>query len=217
MPDLDFQIAGVEPVRDVATPGLAFQLRVTNREERQAVHAILLRCQIQIEAPRRRYNPKEQEELRDLFGEPARWGQTLRSMLWANISVNVPAFTGSITYPVCVPCTFDLTVASAKYFHALAGGEVPVTFLFSGSVLYDSGQTGFQVAPVPWNKEARFRLPVQVWKEMMDIQYPNTAWLCLRRDVFDALYRFKVKEGLATFEETVERLLAASEQPLEVL
>jgi len=216
MPDLDFQIVNVEPVRDLATPALAFHLRLTNRAEQQPVHAILLRCQIQIEAPRRRYKPQEQEQLRDLFGEPERWAQTLRTMLWANTTVNVPSFTGSIVYPISVPCTFDLTVASAKYFHALEDGEVPLTFLFSGTVFYDSGQAAFQAAPVPWNKEARFRLPVRVWKEMMDLHYPNTTWLCLRRDAFNELYRFKIKEGIATFDETVERLLALAEQPLEV-
>jgi hypothetical protein len=216
MPDLDFQIVNVEPARDLATPALAFHLRLTNRAEQQPVHAILLRCQIQIEAPRRRYKPQEQEQLRDLFGEPERWAQTLRTMLWANTTVNVPSFTGSIVYPISVPCTFDLTVANAKYFHALEDGDVPLTFLFSGTVFYDSGQTGFQAAPVPWNKEARFRLPVRVWKEMMDLHYPNTTWLCLRRDAFNELYRFKIKEGIATFDETVERLLALAEQPLEV-
>ena len=216
MPDLDFQIVNVEPVRDLATPALAFHLRVTNQSEQQLVHAILLRCQIQIEAPRRRYKPQEQGSLQDLFGEPERWAQTLRSTLWANVNVNVPSFTGTVVYPVGVPCTFDLMVASAKYLHALEGGEVPLTFLFSGTVFYDSGQAGFQVAPVPWNKEARFRLPIRVWKEMIDLHYPNIAWLCLRRDVFDELNRFKVKEGITTFEETVERLLAMTRQPMEV-
>ena len=216
MPDFDFQIVKAEPVRDQATPALAFHLRVTNHAEQQPVHAILLRCQIQLEAPRRRYNPQEQESLRDLFGEPERWAQTLRSTLWANVSLNIPSFTGTVICPVCVPCTFDLMIGSAKYFHALEGGEVPVTFLFSGTVFYDSGQAGFQVAPVPWNQEARFRLPIRVWKEMIDLHYPNIAWLCLRRDIFDELYRFKVKEGIATFEETVERLLEMSRQPMEV-
>jgi hypothetical protein len=83
-------------------------------------------------------------------------------------------------------------------------------------VFYDSGQAGFQVAPVPWNKEARFRLPVLVWKEMIDLHYPNIAWLCLRRDIFEGLYRYKVKEGIATFEEAVERLLEMPRQPVEV-
>ncbi len=169
MPDLGFEIVDVQPMRDPEAPALSFHLRVTNRVSEEPIHAILLRCQIQIETPRRRYTSQEQEALRDLFGEPEQWAQTLRSMLWANIAVNVPSFTGSIIYPVPIPCAFDLAVGSTKYFHALEGGEVPITFLFSGNVFYDAGAVGLQMAPVPWSKEARFRLPVQVWHEVTDL------------------------------------------------
>ena len=48
-----------------------------------------------------------------------------------------------------------------------------------------------QVAPISWDKEARFNLPVKVWRDMMDTYYPNTAWICLRRDVFERLYRLQ--------------------------
>ena len=65
--------------------------------------------------------------------------------------------------------------------------------MFSGTVFY-AGQNGaLQVAPISWVKETRFRLPVAVWKEMMDLYYPNSAWLCLRRVVFDRLHQSKVE------------------------
>ena len=64
-----------------------------------------------------------------------------------------------------------------------------------------------QVAQIPWEKEARYRLPVRVWNQMMDIYYPNVAWLCLRRDVFDRLYRYKVRHGIPTWEQAIERAL----------
>jgi len=66
-----------------------------------------------------------------------------------------------------------------------------VNFLFSGTVFYADGEGNLQVAPIPWDKEARFRLPVKAWHEMMDIYYPNGAWLCLRRDVFERIYQYK--------------------------
>lgn len=212
MPDLSFEIIGVNPARNMITPTLAFDLRVTNRFPEQAIQTVLLRCQIQIEVARRRYSPAEQNQLRELFDDPSRWGDALRTMTWMNTSVNIPAFTGSTVYPVTVPCTFDFNVATAKYFHGIADGEVPLTFLFSGSVFYDTGGGALQVAPISWNKEARFRLPVQVWKSLMDLHYPNTASLNLRRDVFDELYRFKMSEGLATFEEAIQRMLVAAER-----
>ena len=212
MPDLSFEITGANSARDMITPALAFDLRVANRFPEQTIHAVLLRCQIQIEAARRRYTAAEQEQLRDLFDEPGRWGDTLRPMTWQNTAVNIPAFSGSTLYTLAVPCTFDLNVATAKYFYGIDEGEIPLTFLFSGSVFFDAGQGVLQVAPISWNKEARFRLPVPVWKNLMDLHYPNTACLNLRRDVLDELYRFKISEGLATFEETIQRMLAIAQR-----
>jgi len=212
MPDLSFEIVSARPARDMITPAISFDLRVTNRFPEQLIHAVLLRCQIQIEVARRRYSSSEQDQLRELFDEPGRWGDTLRPMTWANISVNLPAFSGSTVCPLIVPCAFDFSVATAKYFHGIDGGEVPLTFLFSGSVFHDAGQGTLQVAPISWNTEARFRLAVETWKALMDQHYPNAVCLNLRRDVFDGLYRFKMARGLATFEEAIQRMLAIAER-----
>jgi len=212
MPDLSFEILAANPARDMITPALAFDLRVTNRFPEQSIETVLLRCQIQIEVARRRYTPAEQSQLRELFDDPSRWGDTLRAMTWANTSVNIPAFSPSTVYPVTVPCTFDFNVASAKYFHGITDGEVPLTFLFSGTVFYHAAEGALQVAPISWNKEARFRLPVGVWKDLMDLHYPNAVCLNLRRDVFDQLYRFKMREGLTSFDETIEHMLSFTER-----
>ncbi len=42
---------------------------------------------------------------------------------------------------------------------------------------------------------------------MMEHHYPNTGWLYMNRDVFDRLYAYKRQYGLATWEQTIERLL----------
>ncbi len=39
----------------------------------------------------------------------------------------------------------------------------------------------------------------------MDAYYPNSAWLCLRRDVFEELHRFKVEHGIPTWEQAIEQ------------
>ena len=44
---------------------------------------------------------------------------------------------------------------------------------------------------------------------MIDIYYPNMAWLCLRRDVFDKLSQYKMDRGIPTWEEALESLLPA--------
>ena len=209
MPDLGFIIEGAEVAKFVASPQINLKLRITNLDPAKTVQSIALRGQIQIEVTRRRYKPGDQQKLRDLFGEPDRWSQTLKNLLWTHVSVNVPSFEGETIIDVPVPCTFDFNVGATKYFHGLSDGEVPLCVMFSGTVFYSEGNGFMQVAPISWDKEARFSLPVAVWREMMDTYYPGTAWLCLRRDVFERLYDYKVRHGIPTWEQALESMLEA--------
>jgi hypothetical protein len=216
MPDLTIVVENAEPLRGAAAPHLAFRLRIRQSEGKELIHSIALRCQVRIEPVRRRYAPDEKERLGDLFGDPERWGQTLRSMLWTHASVIVPPFVGETTVELPVPCTFDFNVAATKYFAGLEDGDVPLTFLFSGTVFFAAEDGRLQVGQIPWEKEATFRLPVPIWREMMDYYYPNSAWLNVRRDVFDQLQAFKRRHGLPTWEDALEELLSAGsrgEQP----
>jgi len=209
MPDLGFQIEAVSVVPNAVAPTLAFQLRATNAAPNETIHAITLRCQIHLEVARRRYTPEEQESLVDLFSTPDRWSQTLRTMLWTNAYMVIPAFSGATTTAeLQIPCTFDFNVAATKYFAGLSDGEVPVLFLFSGSVFYAPSDGALQVAPISWEQEAKFKLPVNVWREMMDAYYPNCVWLNLRRDVFDRLHRYKMERGIPTWEQALEEILS---------
>jgi hypothetical protein len=161
-----------------------------------------------MEAARRRYSAETQASLLDLFGEPERWSRTLRTLLWTHVSVIVPAFRQSTVVDLPVPCTFDFNVAATKYFHGLSDGEVPLCLQFSGTVFYAQFEgSELQVAPISWEKETRFKLPVNIWQQMMDSYYPNSAWLSLRRDVFERLYHYKVSQGIPTWEEALERVL----------
>jgi hypothetical protein len=212
MPDLSFQIEQAEPQRFTVAPTLLFKLRISNAVAGETVHSVALRCQIQLEVTRRQYGSDDQSRLRDLFGAPERWSQTLKNLLWTHASIVAPAFQDTAVVDLPVPCTFDFNVAATKYFGGLAEGDVPLNFLFSGTVFYGDREGGLQVAPIPWDKEARFRLPVKAWHEMMDIYYPNTAWLCLRRDVFERLHEYKVENAIPTWEQTFERMLAARKE-----
>jgi hypothetical protein len=214
MPELDFHVESVAPVPYAAAPTLGFRLRVTDANREEVIHSMALRAQIQIEVTRRHYSAEEQARLSDLFGEPGRWGQTLKTMLWTHVAVNAPPFQGERTIDIPVPCTFDFNVATTKYFHGLNEGDLPLNFLFSGTVFYQSEQEGLQVAPISWQKEAKFRLPLRIWKQMIDEYYPNTAWLCLRRDAFERLYEYKVRNGIPTFEEVIERLFQNADEPV---
>jgi hypothetical protein len=215
MPDLSFQIEKAEPQRFTVAPTLLFKLRITNAVANETIHSVALRCQIQLEVSRRQYSAEDQKQLRDLFGDAERWGQTLKTMLWTHASVVAPAFNDTAVVDLPVPCTFDFNVAATKYFHGLADADIPLAFLFSGTVFYADGGGALQVAPIPWDKEARFRLPVKAWREMMDIYYPNSAWLCLRRDIFERLYQYKVEHGIPTWEQALERMLPALEEAVK--
>jgi hypothetical protein len=207
MPELSFAVRGSSIVADCMTPQIGLALEIRNRPETEQIHSLLLRCQVQIEAPQRRYDKEEPDRLRDLFGEPERWGQTLRPILWTNLCITVPAFTGSTETTVPLPCTFDFHVSATKYFHALETGMAQLSLLFSGSVFYQNSQNVLQAAPVSWNCQAGYKLPVRLWREAIGQHYSNSAWLCLRRDVVERLYRFKVDQGLSTMEEAIDRML----------
>ena len=209
MPDLRLTIETAEVVQYAAVPLLAFKLRIVNLPSEEIIHTVALRAQIQIEVTRRKYDATEQARLGDLFGQPDRWGQTLRNMLWTHASVMVPRFTGSMMTEIQVPCTFDFNVAATKYFHGLTSGDLPLCFQFSGTVFYQGEDNALQVAPISWDKEAKYRLPVRVWKDLMDLYYPNSAWLALPRDTFEKLYQYKIGEGIPTWEEALERALKA--------
>ncbi len=99
-----------------------------------------------------------------------------------------------------------------EYFHGLENGEIPICILFSGTIFYVEADGSLQVAKIPWSQEINYRLPVSVWKEMMDMYYPNTAWLCLQRDLFDQLHRYKIERGMPTWDRAVESLLVDAEE-----
>jgi hypothetical protein len=214
VPDLDFRVEGAEVLEYAAAPSLLFKLRVENLEE-EPIRSVVLNTQVRIAATQRHYDTVEQERLLEVFGEPHRWGNTLRSLLWTHTTLQVPRFSGSTVVDMPIPCTYDLEVVAAKYFYALEDGEVPLEFLFSGTVYYVEEGGRLQIARISWEKEAEFRLPVRLWKEMMERYFPNTAWLRLHRDAFDRLYDYKVRMGLPTWEAAVEALLRASEQEVE--
>lgn len=206
MPDLNFEVESVAPQPYAVAPLLNFKLRVSNVTGEPA-HAVILRCQIMLDVSRRRYSAEEQERMLDLFGGPEQWDRTLRNMLWVDTSVAAPAFTGATVIDLPIHCAFDFNVGATKYFAGLEEGEVPLLLLFSGTVFYTAENGALQVTRIPWEKEARYRLPVRMWREMMDMYYPNSAWLCLRRDVFERLYAYKARHGIPTFEEALERII----------
>lgn len=199
---LAFSIEDGGVLEHSAVPTLRFGLRVESDEE---VRALSLGVQLRIAATRRTYSDAEEEALRELFGSPEQWGRSLQSLHWTNLAVQVPAFSGSTRVDLLVTCTYDLEVTAAKYLTGLEDGEVPLDFLFGGMLFYGEP---LQVRPISWNAEAQYRLPVSVWREMMDRFFPDSAWLRLDRKTFDRLHAYRARNAHLNWDETFEALLS---------
>lgn len=211
MPDLSFRVEGVGAVPFAATPQVAFKVAVSGASPEQPVQSILLRCQIQIDAPARTYAPEEAQGLRELFGDGAVWDRALRRVLWTHATAIVPGFTRATTFDVHAPCSYDLSIAPGRYFQALVEGDVPVVILFSGTVFHARADGAMQAAPLPWSAEATCRMPVSAWRDAVDRHHSGCAALPLRKDLYDRLQRYRAQARLATWDEAIERLLPPEE------
>ena len=227
---LRFACIGARPEPYAAGPSLVFDVQVSD-DSGQHVHSVALRTQIRIEPRGRSYSPEETGKLADLFGAPSRWGETLNPLQFAQISTTVTGFNGSTVVPISVPLTYDLDVASTKYFHGLtadvedatddradhradhraADRAVPLVLLFSG-VVYYGGVAGVQVGLVSWHEEATFRLPVATWRAAMDAHFPGSGWIRVSTRTLDALSAYRSERTIPNWDETFEHLLKEAER-----
>jgi Family of unknown function (DUF6084) len=211
--ELVFDCIGVEPDRYAVVPAMSLKLRISETSG-QRVETIALRCQIRIEPARRRYSPVEEQRLNDLFGDTHRWADTLKPFQFATVTAMVPGFTGSTEIELPVPFSYDLELASARYFASLESGEIPLLLLFSGTVFTVIGGR-ISVQLVPWSKEASCRIPVNVWREAIDVHFPNSAWIKMSTQTLDELQRFKNRRAIPTWDATLRALLAEANDPAE--
>ncbi|MDX6593973.1 MAG: hypothetical protein QOJ13_3169 [Gaiellales bacterium] len=203
-PTLDFEVENVEAVPFTAAPTLGFRIRIDAAGAE--IRSLALSAQIRIASTSRSYTPRDQARLVELFGAPEQWGQTLRSLLWTNASVMVPSFRETTTVDLHVACTYDYDVASAKYFQAIEEGDVPLEFLFAGTIFY-TGERGLQAAHVPWDREAQFALPVAVWRKMMDRHFPGSHWMRLGNATFERLAEYRRGAGVPSWDAVIDQLL----------
>lgn len=208
-PQLGLAVSDVSAVAEAVVPTLRFRLRVDagGRE----IRALALNVQVRIDATRRRYVAGDERHLLELFGGRERWGETLRSLMWATISTTVPAFTGETSVELHMPATYDFEVVAAKYLNALEDGEVPLELLFSGSIFHTAPGGGLRVAPLSRDQDLRTALPVAVWRAAVESAFPGSAWLRLSRDGFDRLWAFRAAQALPSWDATLAELLDGRE------
>jgi hypothetical protein len=191
MPDLRFQIESVTGSRDAVSELIA-QLRISNDPHSQLIESISLRCQILIEPARRRYSQAEKPVLSELFGPPEHWGSSFRTLPWAATQTLVPTFSTAILVNLPIPC--DVSPSVHRYLAALQEGDIPIVFLFSGTVFYHADDR-VQVAPIPWDREARFHLQCSAWRKLMgEPNVLNESAALEARAVFDFVERLKAQQ-----------------------
>lgn len=208
MTDLAFRVTEASAVEHAATPGLALRVAVTAHPG-VVVDAILLRSQVRIEVARRQYATAERERLRELFGGEDTWARSAKSLLWALVTSFVPVFEREILVDVVVPCSFDFAAQATRYLHALSDGDVPISVQFSGTVFHRT-DAGLGAAPIPWDREASFRVPVNLLRRIVDEHFPGAAVLGVERDVFERLDDYRRGRGLRTLGEAIDRLLSTA-------
>jgi hypothetical protein len=212
--ELTFDCIGAHPDKYAVAPSMSLTLRIAETTGLR-VDAIALRCQIRIEPTRRRYSDAEAERLNDLFGDTRRWAETLRPLQFTTVSIMVPGFAGSTEIDLPVMLSYDLEIGSTRYFAGLESGEIPLLLLFSGTVFSTAADGRLQVQQVPWSKEASYRLPVSVWREAIDVHFPNSAWIRMSLQTLDELQRFKTRNALPTWDATLAALLARAADDAE--
>jgi hypothetical protein len=212
-PPLEFALERVEALRPSAVPTLRFTLALDAGDAE--VRSVLLDVQVQIAAARRRYDAAEQAQLADLFGAPARWGETLRTLPWLRATLVVPPFAGATSAQLDVPCTYDFELTAARYLAGLRGGEVPLELLLSGTVFHAGAgaHVGMQVSRIGWDRELTCRLPVATWRAAIDEHFPGAGWLRLDRAAFDRLAAFRAQRALPSWEAAIDELLSADPAP----
>ncbi len=165
MSNYTFSVVDIFAEPYAADPQLTARLRI-EESTGETIHAIALRCQVRIEPQKRRYEESDETGLRALFGDRERWGDTLKPFLWMQCSAMVQGFTGITEVDLALPCTYDFDVTGSRFLHAVGEGTIPLALLFSGTV-FTKGINGFGVQQVPWDCEAPYQLPVEVWKQMI--------------------------------------------------
>ena len=211
MPELSFAVVDIAAEPYAAAPTLLARVRVEETTG-DRVHALALRAQVRIEPQRRRYDDPEEQALLDLFGDRSRFASTLKPFPWLHTSTVAQGFTGATEVELALPCTYDSEVAGTPYLRGLRNGEVPLVFLFSGTV-FTRGSTGFSVSPVPWHCEAPYRMPVAVWRDLMEAYFPGSEWLRVQRETVQALAHFRHVRGLTSWDAAVSTLLAEAGNP----
>jgi hypothetical protein len=196
---LEFAITNARPLEVAVAPAIALELAVAGGP----IHSAMLACQIAIEPSLRAYGDSERARLSELFAG----GAAPRALIWTHATVVVPAFDRETRLDLVLPCPLDFSHAAAKYFDGVRDGHIPIVVQLSGSIFRPGPGGRLEVAPIPRDREARYLLPVAVWRAAVERHYPDHAPLSLPRALVDQLHAYRRQRGFATLDQAIDALL----------
>jgi hypothetical protein len=206
VPDLAFTVTGADAERFAALPTLRFRLEIT-RTGGGPVSCVALTTAIRIDAARRRYGPQCRRALTELFGTPEQWGSTMRPLAWTRTTLHVPAFDERVTTQIPVECGYETELAVTKYLRAVRDGDVPLDFLFSGTVFHQGPGGGLRASRISWQGDASYPLPAALWHRLTDRYHSGGTWLRLSRETHDRLDEYRARHVLGSPDDAVCSLL----------
>lgn len=205
-PDLAFAVTGAQEERFAALPTLRFRLEIT-RTGGGPVTSVALTTAIRIDAARRRHDPQAHRALTELFGAPEQWGSTIRPLAWTRTTLHVPGFDDSTVVDIPVECSYDTELAVTKYLRAVRDGDVPLDFLFSGTVFHQAPAGGLRATRISWSGDASYTMPAALWHGLTDRYHLGGTWLRLSRETHDRLDEYRARQVLGSPDDAVRSLL----------
>ena len=127
------------------------------------------------------------------------------------ISTMVPGFTGSTEIDLPVPFSYDLQIASTRYFSSLDEGEIPLLLLFSGTI-FGQATGGSRCSRCRGARRPRTGCRSACGGRRWTCTSRTRAWITMSRQTLDELIRFKTRHALPTWDATVAALLAQAGQ-----
>ena len=106
IPEPEFAITSAAPLAFAAGPTMVFTAEATEPSGCE-VQSMALSVQVMIDPARRGYDADTRGRLAELFGPPAGWTPSTQGLSWARLAAQVTAFSGSTTFSLEVPCTYD--------------------------------------------------------------------------------------------------------------
>ena len=113
MMEVRFTVASVRAEPHAAAPTLVFRIHVEEASG-ALIQAALLRCQVLIDVPRRKYSAVEGERLNEIVGEPARWIDTMRPLLWMTVPLVLPRCQGTADVDLPISCRSTSALLAAR-------------------------------------------------------------------------------------------------------